>query len=81
MCSQGPKFGSIPNGVKAIFFPILKKNPNPQKKIFFWKIGIFIYYYFFSWRLGFSFSQHTQMLHGDILLQFNGNSMTTLCNS
>ena len=29
-------------------------------------------------RLGFPFSQHTHMLHGDILLQFNGNSM---CNS
>ena len=29
-------------------------------------------------RLGFSFSQHTHKLHGDILLQFSGNSM---CNS
>ena len=25
--------------------------------------------------LGFSFNQHTHKLHGDILLQFNGNSM------
>ena len=28
--------------------------------------------------LGFSFSQHTHMLHGNVLLKFNGNSM---CNS
>ena len=27
------------------------------------------------WKIGDSFSQHTQKLHGDILLQFNGNSM------
>ena len=47
------------------FFPILKKNPNLQKE-FFLKIGIFIQ------------STNTHMLHGDILLQLNDNSM---CNS
>ena len=40
-------------------------SQGPKFCLFFWKIGV-------------SFSQHTQKLHGDILLQFNGNSM---CNS
>ena len=51
------------------FFPqFLKKqnNPNLQKKFF--EIGIFIQ------------SPHTRKLHGDILLQFNGNSIHVTAN-
>ena len=53
------------------FFLILKNNPNLQTKFFFFFLGggggV--------GRLVFIFSQHTHKLHGDILLQFNGNSM------
>ena len=44
MCSQGPKFGPIPNEIKVTLFPILKINPNLQKYFFFfledWEIYI-----------------------------------------
>ena len=58
-------------------------SPIPIFKIF---LFIYLFIFFFLGgggggereRLGFPFSQHTHMLHGDILLQFNGNSM---CNS
>ena len=45
-------------------FPNFEEKSQSSKKKFF-----------FFWRLGFPFSQHTHKLHGDILLQFNGNSM------
>ena len=48
------------------FSQFWKKNPNlQQKKIFFFEDWVF-------------HSVNTHKLHGDILLQFNGNSM---CNS
>ena len=43
-------------GILGEIFPILKKNPNLQKKMFFFG------------RLGFSFSHHTPKLQGDNLL-------------
>ena len=50
------------------FFPISKKkSESSKKKLFFFKIGIFIQ----------STHTHTHKLYGDVL-QFNGNSM---CNS
>ena len=45
------------------FLPIFLKKIPIFKKIFFLKIGIFMQ------------STHTHKLHGDVLLQFNGNSM------
>ena len=50
------------------FFPILKKNHHLQKNNLF---------FFEDWDF-YSVNTHIRMLHGDILLQFNGNSM---CNS
>ena len=37
-CSQWPKLGPVPNGIKVTFFPILEKNPILKKM----KIVIFI---------------------------------------
>ena len=49
------------------YFPNFEKKSQSLKKFFFFlKIGIFIQ------------STYTHKLHGDVLLQFNGNSM---CNS
>ena len=64
---RGRNSAPFPMEFRWVFFPILKKNPNLQKKkIFFWEDGIFTQ------------STHTHKLHGDILLHLNGNSM---CNS
>ena len=46
------------------FFPTFEKNPN-------------LHLFFEDWDFH-SFSQHSHKLHGDVLLQFNDNSM---CNS
>ena len=46
LCSQGLKFGAISNGIYVTFFLILKKNPNLEKKCFFWKFVIFFLFFF-----------------------------------
>ena len=65
-CTQGPKFGPIPNGIQVTdFFPNFEKKSQ----------SLIIIIIFFFLKLGFSFSLHTHKLHGDVLLQFNGNSI------
>ena len=55
------------------FFPILTKKYQYSKNIYYFKIvSLFCFL-----KIVTSFSQHMQMLRGDILLEFNGNSM---CN-
>ena len=68
LSSQGFFFG-VPNGTEETFSQILKKIPNFQKK----KKKIF----FEDWDFHLV-NTYVYKLHGDILLQFNGNSM---CNS
>ena len=68
MCSQKQKFGPIPNGTKVPLF----SNLEEKKTI----LNFFLYFFLKNGTC--IQSTHTHKLHGDILLQLNGNSM---CNS
>ena len=62
LCSQGPEFGPISNGIKVTtFIPNFEKNSQSSKKkfffvFFFWKIGIFIQSTHTSYMVTFSFN-------------------------
>ena len=58
---KGPIFGPVPND----FFPILKKNPNLQKKIFFVE----------DW----DFHSVTTHTHTSYMVNFSFNLMAIVC--